>query len=54
MSIEEGVALAVQALKKALGEGFKENRLDGAYITIKDKVFTKLKKRDIEKVLAKK
>ena len=54
MTIDEGLALAVQALKKALGEGFNENRLDGAYMTIKDRVFKKLKKSDIEKVLSKK
>jgi proteasome alpha subunit len=54
MSIQEGLALAVQALKKALGEGFKESRLDGAYIKTKDRIFTRLKKEDLDKALSKK
>ena len=53
MSIDDGIVLAVQALKKALGEGFKESRLDGAYITIKDKIFKKLTKEQIDKALKK-
>lgn len=54
MTIQEGITLAITALKKALGEGFKENRLDGAYITIKDKIFRRIKKEDINKALSKK
>ena len=53
MTIEQGIALSIQALKKALGEGFKESRLDGAYITIKDKIFKRLTKEQITKALIK-
>ena len=54
MSIQDGITLAVQALKKALGDGFKENRLDGAYITIQNKTFKRIKKEEIDKAIAKK
>ena len=53
ITIEEGIALSVQALKKALGEGFNDSRLDGAYLTVKDKVFKKLTKEQIEKAAKK-
>ena len=53
ITIEEGLALAILALKKALGDGFKESRLDGAYLTTKDRVFKKLTKEQIDKAVKK-
>ena len=53
ITIEDGLILAVQSLKKALGEGFNEERLDGAYISIKDKTFTRLTKSDFQRILKK-
>jgi len=53
ITVEDGLVLAVQALKKALGEGFNEERLDGAYISTKDKTFTRLTKSDFQRILKK-
>ncbi|MBW2993057.1 archaeal proteasome endopeptidase complex subunit alpha, partial [Candidatus Woesearchaeota archaeon] len=54
MTIPDGIRLAVKALKKALGDGFKENRLDCAYVSIKDRKYKKLSTQEIEKILLKK
>jgi proteasome alpha subunit len=53
ITVEDGLVLATQSLKKALGEGFNEERLDGAYISIKDKTFTRLTKSDFQRILKK-
>jgi len=49
MTIDDGLKLAVRALKKTLGKEFDEERIDGAYITIKDSKFTKISKDKIAK-----
>ena len=50
LSIQEGLKLAVSALKKALGKEFSADRLDGAYISSDDKQLKRFKKEDFLKV----
>ena len=52
ITIEEGLKLSLRALKKVLGEDFKIERIDAAYVTIKDQKFTKFPKEKIEKTSA--
>ena len=52
MSINESLALALSALKKVLGENFSLERIDAAYIKIKEKKFRKFVKGEIEKAYA--
>jgi len=54
ITIDDGIRLSVKALKKALGETFSINRLDCAYIDIKKKIYTKLNRQEIEKILSEK
>ena len=49
MSLEEGLKLALKALNKSLGKGFKAERVDAAYISVKDKKFKKIGRKDIDK-----
>ena len=49
MSLQEGIKFGVKSLVSFLGKDFNLDRIDGAYITIADKKFTKLKRSDIEK-----
>lgn len=49
MSIGEGIDLAIRALKKVLGKDFDITRIDGAYITMKDKKFKRLDNNDLKK-----
>ncbi len=50
MSVEEGIKVAIKALSKVLDNNFNANRLDVAYITTKDKKFTKMSKTKLEKM----
>ena len=50
LSIEQGLKLAVKALKLAVDENFNVDRLDIAYITTKDKKLTKLSREETKKV----
>lgn len=50
MLIEDGLKLAVRALKKVLGKEFDAERIDGAYITTKDCKFIKVSKDKIAKI----
>ena len=52
ITIEEGFKLSLMALKKVLGENFKIERIDAAYITIKEQKFKKFSKEKIEKTAA--
>jgi len=52
ITIEDGIRLSVKALKKALGESFSINRLDCAYLDTKKRLYTKLSKQQLEKILA--
>jgi proteasome alpha subunit len=49
LTIEEGLKLALKSLKKVLGENFKIERIDAAYITTKEKKFKKISKEKVEK-----
>jgi proteasome alpha subunit len=52
LTIEDGFKLSLKALKKVLGDNFKIERIDAAYITIKEKKFKKFSKEKIEKTAA--
>ena len=49
MTIEDGLKLSLKALKKVLGENFKVERIDAAYINITEKKFRRVAKARIEK-----
>ena len=51
LTIEDGLRLSLKALKKVLGENFKLERIDAAYISIDEKKFRKFSKEKIEKTL---
>ena len=46
MTLNDGLKLAVSALKRVMGKNFNVDRLDGAFITAKDKTFKRYKKED--------
>jgi proteasome alpha subunit len=50
LTLHEGLRLCVEALKSALDEKFNHERLDAAYIRTSDKKFTKIDKKELEKV----
>lgn len=50
IDLEEGLKLAIRALKKFLGKDFDINRVDGAFIKTEDKKFVRLKKQDLLKL----
>lgn len=52
MVVEDGLKLAVKALSKAVGDNFGAERLDIVTISKDTKVFKKLSKSKIEKILA--
>jgi proteasome alpha subunit len=52
VDVDEGLILALRALRKALGENLNAERLDVAVIKVEDKQFTKLEKQKIEKLLS--
>jgi len=52
ITIEEGFKLSLMALKKVLGDNFKIERIDAAYITVKELKFKKFSKEKIEKTAA--
>ncbi len=47
ITIEEGIKLCVNILKKVMGKDFDVRRLDGAYISTEDKKFTKIDKKKL-------
>jgi proteasome alpha subunit len=49
LNLEDGMKLAVRALKKVLGKDFDINRIDGAYIKTSDKKFARLNKQELSK-----
>lgn len=53
LTIEEGIGLALSALKSALGEDFSLERIDLAYVNVRDKKFKKVSKEDLKKVISK-
>ena len=51
LSLEEGIKLAVNSLKKVLGKDFNLDRLDGCSISTSDKKFKRLTREHIRKCL---
>lgn len=49
MSINDGVKLAIKALKKVLGNEFDMRRIDGAYIKTSEKKFVRLDQATLKK-----
>ncbi|MDP2750941.1 MAG: archaeal proteasome endopeptidase complex subunit alpha [Nanoarchaeota archaeon] len=49
LSINDGLKLCIKALKSVV-EDFSSDRIDAAFIALKDKKFTKAKKEDLEKM----
>lgn len=50
MSIDDGIKLAVKALKQVLGKEYNSERIDGAYISSADKKFRKIEREKLQKV----
>jgi len=50
ITIEDGLKISLKALKKVLGDNFKVERIDAAYITKTDKRFKRFPQSKIEKV----
>ncbi len=49
MSLQDGIRLGLKGLSKFLGKDFSLERIDGAYITIAERKFTKLTRSEIER-----
>ena len=49
ISIEDGIKLSIKALKKVLGKDFNLERIDGAYITERDRKYTNIDKSKLIK-----
>lgn len=49
LSVEEGIKLGLQAMKEFLKGDFNVERVDAAYIDVKDKRFTKLSDEELRK-----
>jgi proteasome alpha subunit len=50
LTIEEGLKLCIKALVKILDKNFHVDRIDAAYVTVKDRKFIKLKRDKVEKL----
>lgn len=50
LSLNEAIKLGIDALKSVLGKQFSLDRIDGAYINVKDKMFSRLDKEFIRKL----
>ncbi len=50
ITMEEGFRLALKALVKVLGKDLTAERIDGAYVSTKDRVFTMLTNEKTEKI----
>jgi len=48
ITIEEGIKLAIKIMKKVLGKEFNLKRIDGAYVDLEKKQFTKINKKKIK------
>lgn len=51
LSMSEGLSLSLKALKKVLGDSFNVNRVDAAFVSVKDKKFSKYSKEEVEAAL---
>jgi proteasome alpha subunit len=47
MSMEDGFKLAINSLKKILDKNFDPERVDAAFVSVKDKKFKRLSKEDV-------
>ncbi len=47
LSMDEGIKLALNAMKKTLDKNFDPERIDAAYVSVKDKKFKRLSKEDV-------
>ncbi|MFA5797629.1 MAG: archaeal proteasome endopeptidase complex subunit alpha [Candidatus Woesearchaeota archaeon] len=52
MTLEDGMKLAIGALKKVLNENFEPERIDAVFISFEDKKYTKVPKEKIAKIYA--
>jgi 20S proteasome alpha/beta subunit len=52
MNIDEGLRLALSALKRVISDGFDTDRIDCVYITSEKKTYEKMPRDKIAKVLA--
>jgi 20S proteasome alpha/beta subunit len=52
LSIDDGLKLALSALKRVINDGFDSDRIDCVYITNEKKNYEKMPKDRIAKVLA--
>jgi len=52
MSIDDGIKLALSALRKAISDGFDAERIDCVYVTSQDKKYEKVPKEKIAKILS--
>jgi len=50
MSMDDGIKLAIKALKQVLGKEYKAERIDGAYISASTKKFRKIEQEKIKKI----
>ncbi len=50
MSVEDGIKLAIRALKKVLGNEYDNSRVDGAYIMTIERKFIRLTQNKISKI----
>lgn len=50
LTIDEGLKLSLKSLKKVLGENFKIERIDAAYINLTEKKFRRVAKSKVEKI----
>jgi proteasome alpha subunit len=48
MNMADGFKLAIRALRKSLDKNFDHEKIDAAYISVKDKTFVKLTKEEIK------
>ena len=49
ITLQEGIKLGLKGLSAFLGKDFSLERIDGAYITVAERKFTRLKRSDIDK-----
>ncbi len=53
ITIDDGITLAIKALKKVLGSNFKRERIEAAVIPSKTKIYKKLSEKEMESYLKK-
>lgn len=50
MTVNDGLKLSIKALKTVLGANFNIDRVDAAFISVKDKAFTRLERAKLDKL----